>query len=221
MDRESLWRSWVWVGECGAGGQSPEPHGLGSEAFTPFLGDCPWHSRREGGQAVSHTSHPFPAPPQATVQRTQARDSLSSCVIWASWACFFKLLYVFVSLPQTMLLIFTILGCEGERLCFKKPLAPNRGTQRKNYYLFEMSYKAQVHVCTGRGLGVTLLVTDSASHHIWSSMIFYWRRSTKLSIGQLEFGPGQLWWWNEIMKSTGPDWSKTFLDLTNIYFIKC
>ena len=81
MDRESLWRSWVWVGECGAGGQRPEPHGLGSEAFTPFLGDCPWHSRREGGQAVSHTSHPFPAPPQATVQRTQARDSLSSCVI--------------------------------------------------------------------------------------------------------------------------------------------
>lgn len=58
-----------------------------------------------------------------------------------------------------MLLIFTILGCEGHRL-FGKSLAPNRGTQRRNYYLFEMSYKAQVHVYMGRGLGVTLLVTD-------------------------------------------------------------
>ena len=46
-------------------------------------------------------------------------ETLSSCVIWASWACFFKLPYVFVSLPQTILLIFTILGCEGERLCLK------------------------------------------------------------------------------------------------------
>ena len=39
-------------------------------------------------------------------------------------------------------------------MMFRKPLTPNRGTLgRKYYYLSEMSHKAQVHVCVGRGAG--------------------------------------------------------------------
>ena len=142
--------------------------------FHPLLWWLPlaqWERRRAGGLPYIP-----PLPSTTTGYRAKTRDSLSSCVIWVSWPCFFKLLYVFVSLPKTMLLIFTMLDCEGGRL-FRKSLASNRGTQIRHYYLFEMSYKAQVHVCMGRGMGVTLLVTLT-SHHIWPSMIFYWRRST-------------------------------------------
>lgn len=104
--------------------------------------------------------HPTPSQHHHRLQDKEPRlDSLSSCVIWVSWPCFLNFFCVFVFLPKTMLLIFTILGCEGQRL-FRKSLAPNRGTQRRNYYLCEMGYKAQVHVCMRRGLGVTLLVTD-------------------------------------------------------------